>query len=476
MANKHLATMKIPKLILTTLTLICAVVTMAASDDTTSVVYRLPIFSNINSTTWIHTQRGFEEAEEINAEAILVHLNTYGGEVVFADSIRTKILNSRIPVYVFIDNNAASAGALISIAAKKIYMRPGSNIGAATVVNATGEAAPDKYQSYMRATIRATAEAHGMDTIVSGNDTIVKWKRDPRIAEAMVDERVIIPGISEEGQVLTFTAKEAFENGYCDAIVSSVDEVKEQIGLSDAKVVSFKPSFYDNVKGFLTSPVLSGILILLIIGGIYFEMQSPGIGFPLVVAICAAVLYFAPLYLDGLAENWEILIFIIGIALIALEIFVIPGFGVAGISGIILTITGLTLSLVDNVIFDFSGVHPEKFFTALLTVILSLAGGVILAIYLSNKLVGSKTGPFARIALHTSQEIDKGYVGVDTSISHLVGRTGEAVTDLRPAGTVMIDGELYDARATEGFIEKGEIVKAIKYQYGQLNVRRVSKQ
>jgi membrane-bound serine protease (ClpP class) len=95
---------------------------------------------------------------------------------------------------------------------------------------------------------------------------------------------------------------------------------------------------------------------------------------------------------------------------------------------------------------------------------------------LSNKLVGSKTGPFARIALHTSQEIDKGYVGVDTSISHLVGRTGEAVTDLRPAGTVMIDGELYDARATEGFIEKGEIVKAIKYQYGQLNVRRVSKQ
>jgi membrane-bound serine protease (ClpP class) len=109
--------MKIPKLILTTLTLICAVVTMAASDDTTSVVYRLPIFSNINSTTWIHTQRGFEEAEEINAEAILVHLNTYGGEVVFADSIRTKILNSRIPVYVFIDNNAASAGALISIAA-----------------------------------------------------------------------------------------------------------------------------------------------------------------------------------------------------------------------------------------------------------------------------------------------------------------------------------------------------------------------
>ena len=139
-----------------------------------TIVYRLPIFSNINSTTWVHTQRAFAEAKDLNAEVIVIHLNTYGGEVVFADSIRTKILNSAIPVHVFIDNNAASAGALISIACKKIYMRPGTNIGAATVVNQTGEEMPDKFQSYMRSTIRATAEAHGKDTLIVGNDTIVK--------------------------------------------------------------------------------------------------------------------------------------------------------------------------------------------------------------------------------------------------------------------------------------------------------------
>lgn len=441
--------------------------------DSSNIVYRLPIFSNINSTTWIHTQRGFSEAQELNAKAIILHLNTYGGEVVFADSIRTKILNSEIPVYVFIDNNAASAGALISIAAKKIYMRPGANIGAATVVDQTGEAAPDKYQSYMRSTIRATAEAHGKDTIVSGNDTIIKWVRDPRIAEAMVDERVNIPGVSDSGMVLTFTTLEAMEHGYCDGIAENIEDVKKEIGLENAEIVSFKASFYDGIKGFLTSPLLSGLLILIIIGGIYFEMQSPGVGFPLIIAIIAAVLYFAPLYLDGLAANWEIALFVLGLGLIILEIFAFPGFGVAGISGIILAVTGLTLSLVGNVAFDFSGVHPGDFLTSLLTVILGMSGGIVLTIYLSNKLIGRQKGPFSRLALNTSQDIDKGYISVDSGIALMVGKTGVASTDLRPSGIVVIDDELYDARAIEGYIEKGEAVKAISYKSGQLNVRRI---
>ena len=135
----------------------------------------------------------------MGADAVLIHMNTYGGQVDAADSMRTAILYNPIPVYVFIDNNAASAGALISIACKKIYMRKGANIGAATVVNPTGEAMPDKYQSYMRSMMRSTAEAHGQDTIVQKNDTLYKWKRDPLIAEAMVDERVAIPNLIDTG-------------------------------------------------------------------------------------------------------------------------------------------------------------------------------------------------------------------------------------------------------------------------------------
>ena len=145
-------------------------------DSLKTKVYTFKIFREIGSTSWIHTQEAFAEAEAMKADVILLHMNTYGGQVVFADSIRTKILNSAIPVHVFIDNNAASAGALISIACDSIYMRPGANIGAATVVNQSGEKMPDKYQSYMRATMRATAEAHGADTIVEEGKTIIKWK------------------------------------------------------------------------------------------------------------------------------------------------------------------------------------------------------------------------------------------------------------------------------------------------------------
>ncbi|WP_088655267.1 NfeD family protein [Geofilum rhodophaeum] len=441
--------------------------------DSTHLVYRLPIFSNINSTSWVHTQRGFAEARELQAKAIIIHLNTYGGEVLFADSIRTKILNSEIPVYVFIDNNAASAGALISIAAKKIYMRPGANIGAATVVNQGGEQMPDKYQSYMRSTIRATAEAHGHDTLIAGNDTILQWRRDPRIAEAMVDDRVSIPGIIDSAKVLTFTTLEAMEHGYCDGIANNIEEVKAQIGMSDARIVSFRPTVFDGIKGFLTSPILRGILILLIIGGIYFELQSPGIGFPILAALIAAVLYFAPLYLDGLAANWEILLFIIGIALIALEIFVIPGFGVAGISGIVMAVTGLTLSLLSNVVFDFSGVGDGEFMEALLIVLGGLTGGIVLTIYLSHKLVGAESGIFSRLALQTSQDNDKGYIGVDSQPRTLVGQTGSAATVLRPSGKVRINDEVYDARAMEGYIEKGDEIKVLSYSSGQLNVRKI---
>ncbi|MGQ1891430.1 NfeD family protein [Thermophagus sp. OGC60D27] len=442
-------------------------------NNETNLVYLLRIFNNINSTSWVHTYKAFDEAEKMEADAILIHLNTYGGQVIFADSIRTKILNSKIPVHVFIDNNAASAGALISIACDSIYMRPGGNIGAATVVNQSGEEMPDKYQSYMRSTIRATAEAHGKDTIITATDTIIKWKRDPQIAEAMVDERVSIPGVIDSGKVLTFTALEAIENGFCEGTANSVEEVLGLLKLRPYELKTYKPSFYDSIKGIVTSPVLQGILVLLIIGGLYFELQSPGIGFPLAVSIIAAILYFAPLYIDGLAANWEILIFIIGLALIAVEIFAIPGFGITGISGIILAFTGLILSLLNNVDFDFSPVDSNSFLTAIATVFSGIFGGFILSLWLSQKLLTSTGGPFSKLALQTSQQNDKGYVSVDTRIKNLTGKTGRAVTVLRPSGRVEVDGVIYDARSSDEFIDKDEPVIVTDFSTAQLVVRKI---
>lgn len=441
-----------------------------SNNQARALYFSIDLKKNVGSTTWIYIQKGFEEARKANANTIIIEMNTYGGEVSYADSIRTKILNSDIPVIVFIDNNAASAGALISIACDKIYMSQAATIGAASVVDQTGQKLPDKYQSYMRATMRATAEAHGKDTVVTGNDTVVKWKRNPLIAEAMVDERTVVPNVADSGKILTFTTQEALKYGYCDGTAENIREIiKKESGNQPYELVKFKPTAWDNIKGFLMSPFFQGILIMLIIGGIYFELQSPGIGFALGVAITAAVLYFAPLYIDGLAANWEIILFVVGLILIGLEIFVVPGFGITGISGIFLVVSGLILSLLNNVNFDFKPIHPADSSKAILTVIGGLTLGFGLIIYLSNK-IGSK-GLFKKLALETTLENKEGYIGVPTEGVNIVGKKGIAYTVLRPSGKVKVDEKVYDAVSVNGvFIEKGTQIIVVRYETGQVYV------
>jgi membrane-bound serine protease (ClpP class) len=455
------------------LVLLVVSVFSGAQEKNEKLVYKLNIKQDITKATWRQTQQAFEAADSLGADIFLIHMNTYGGTVLDADSIRTKILQSKIPVYVFIDNNAASAGALISIACDSIYMRPGGSIGAATVVNQTGAALPDKYQSYMRSTMRATAEAQGKDTIVVGNDTIYKWRRDPRIAEAMVDPSVFIAGIIDTGKVLTFTPTEAIENGYCEGIAENIPEVLKKVGIEEYKIVEYEPTWIERIIGFLVHPMISGLLIMAIIGGIYFEMQSPGIGFPLGVAILAAIAYFAPLYLEGLAEHWEILLFIIGLILVAVEIFVIPGFGVAGISGISLMFISLVLSLINNVSFDFEGVETADVGVAITTVVIGVFGGFIISLYLGNKLFTAESGIFRNLSLKSVQNVSEGYVSVETSMFALKGKAGVSKTVLRPGGKIFIEGEVYDAVANSGFIDKDVNIIVTKVEATQLYVDKI---
>lgn len=445
-------------------------------DEDKKLVYKLNIMQNIMPGTWRQTQKAFIAADSLGADLILIHMNTYGGTVLDADSIRTKILQSPIPVYVFIDNNAASAGALISIACDSIYMRSGGSMGAATVVNQTGQAMPDKYQSYMRSTMRTTAEAKGKIMSVEGNDTIYQWRRDPRIAEAMVDPSVYIEGIIDTGKVLTFTSVEAVQYGYCDGLAENVEAVLEQAGIENYEMVEYVPDWLERLIGFLINPVVSGLLIMAIIGGIYFEMQTPGLGFPIVVAIIAAVAYFAPLYLEGLAANWEIVVFIAGVILIAVEIFIIPGFGIVGMTGIVFVFASLILSLILNVNFDFGYVDMTNVGIAIMTVTIGLFGGFLLSLYLGRKLFTTRTGPFKDFALGTVQSIGEGYLNVDASFLALKGKTGTAQTVLRPGGKVLIDGEVFDAMSQGDFIERGETVVVVKVGTAQLYVDRTDEQ
>jgi membrane-bound serine protease (ClpP class) len=420
------------------------------------IVYQFSIRSEILPGTARLVSKAVDHAIAVKADYLLIHMNTYGGQLDAADSIRTKLLNCPIPAIVYIDNNAASAGALISIACNKIYMRSGSSIGAATVVNEKAEALPDKYQSYMRSMMRATAQKNG---------------RDPKIAEAMVDPRTYIPGVNDSGKVLTFTVDEAMKHGYCDGEAETIEEVLQKENIKDYHIIVFNPSFIERIVSFLMNPAISGILILIILGGIYFELQTPGIGVPLFAAVGAAILYFAPLYLEGLAENWEILLVIVGFVLLAIEILFIPGFGFTGVSGIICLVLGFTFSLVGNKGFDFSLTPKGDIYSSLSIVLLSMVCSLILFFVLGKSIM--KTSRFNKLVLQDAMHATQGYVSSDTGSSVQVGARAIAATSLRPSGKIEVEGNFFPASAESGFIEKGKEVLVTAADGIKITVREI---
>jgi membrane-bound serine protease (ClpP class) len=286
----------------------------------------------------------------------------------------------------------------------------------------------------------------------------------------MVDPSIYIEGIIDTGKVLTLTTNEAIQYGFCEGQADNIKEVMEVAGIDNYEIKEYRLTALDKIIGFLLNPIVSGLLIMLIVGGIYFELQSPGVGFPLAAAITAAVLYFAPLYLEGLAQNWELIIFVVGLILIAVEIFAIPGFGVAGISGIVLVVGGLTLAMVDNIVFKFDFTSAfSSVVKAFVIVSVSMLLGFILSLWLGKKLfTAQKT--FSYLALHRDMKSEDGYIGVESKPRELIGKTGMADSVLRPAGKIIIDNEVYDAKSIHGFINKGEKVKVVRYETGQLYV------
>ncbi|MEO9475811.1 MAG: NfeD family protein [Cyclobacteriaceae bacterium] len=417
-------------------------------------VLHLKIQDNIDPRTNRYSELGLDRARELDVDYVILELDTYGGALNDADEIRTRILDFDKPIYAFINKDAASAGALISIACDSIYMAKASSIGAATVVTQDGAAAPDKYQSYMRSIMRSTAEATG---------------RNPAMAEAMVDEDIELDSIATEGKVLTLSVSEAIKYGFCEAQVNSLDEIMERSGIEEYDVTIFELSTSEKIIALFINPFVSGILILIIIGGIYFELQTPGVGFPILASLVALVLYFTPYYLNGLAENWELIIFGVGILLIALEIFVIPGFGVAGISGLTLTLGSLILVMLNNDMFDFSFVGMDQIFMAITTTLLGLVGAIIVMAFGGVRLANSKV--FQKISLPDVQETNKGYSSSFYKSKSLVGKSGTAYTILRPSGRIEIDGDMYDAYTRGEYIEQGAEVIVISDEGTSLKVK-----
>ncbi len=395
-----------------------------------------------------------DHAEKIKADYVIVDMDTYGGVLTDAKEIVDLVMDFKKPIWVFINSDAASAGALISIACDSIYMSKGASIGAATVVEGDGQQAPDKYQSYMRSIMRSTAEAN---------------HRDPRIAEGMVDDRIVIDSIKQAGKVITFTTSEAIKHGYCEAQVESIEEILNRNKIKDYELHRFQLGVTEKIIAIFLNPFISGILILVILGGIYFELQTPGVGFPLFAAITALVLYLVPYYLSGLAEYWEIIALFIGILLLLAEVFIIPGFGVAGISGITLVVVSMVLIMLNNDFFNFEFVPMGDIVMATFATVGGISGGMLLLIFGGARLTDTKA--FKRISLNDSQESSQGF-SVNSNTQAMMGKKGLAHTILRPSGKVLIEDQVYDAFTRGEFVEKGESIEVIGTEGVTLRVKK----
>lgn len=389
-----------------------------------------------------YVKRVIYEAEQNNASAVIFKVNTFGGRVDAATEIKDAILNTEILTIAYIDKRAISAGSLISLSCKKIAMSPGSSIGATTVVDAAGTKQSEKAQSYMRSEMRATAERNGRRT---------------DIAEGMVDESIVVEGLSDSLHLITLTAQEAVKYKMADTTAGNIDEVLTAFNLENAGIVSLDESWIESVVRFLNNPIISSLLIMIGLVGLFTEIKTPGWGLPGTAALIALALFFGSGFLLDIASVFEILLFIAGVVLLALEIFVIPGFGIAGIGGILLILTGIFLSLLS----DFPIVDGEMVMYAIIQLALSLVASIALIAILWKTL--PKTKMFHDLILSSSETTELGYIS-NPGYTSLLNMEGKALTDLRPSGTAIINDSRVDVVTFGNYIEKGTsiVVKQVE--------------
>ncbi len=414
-------------------------------------VYYAKIESEIDLGMAPYINRVVDEAEENKADAIVFHINTFGGRVDAATQIKDAIISSKILTIAFIKNRAISAGSFIALSCKKIVMAPGSSIGAATVVDQTGQKQSEKYQSFMRSEMRSVAEQNG---------------RRVDIAQGMVDERIIVEGLVDSTELITLTTDEALKYKIADTTASNLDEVLSEFGLKNADVITVNQNWAEDVVKFLNNSVVSSILIMLGFFGLIAEIKTPGWGLPGTMGVICLALFFGSSYILQLASGTEIILFVIGIILLGLEIFVIPGFGIAGIGGILLILASIFLALLGN----FKFVGESEISSAIVRLATSIVGALVLVFILAKFL--PKSSAFSRLILKEEEAADKGFIS-NPIASELVGLEGIALTTLRPAGTADFDGKRVDVVTESSYIENGKKIKVMRVEGHKVIVREI---
>lgn len=415
-----------------------------------ATVWVIPVEGVIELGLAPFVERSIREARAAGATAVVLDIDTPGGRVDAAERIADALQDAGLPTYAYINRRAFSAGALISLATERIYMRPGSVIGAATPV-VGDQKAPEKIVSAMRSEMRALAEARGLD---------------PRIAEAMVDEDVAIDGVVEAGKLLSMTTEEAVGLGFAVA-VDDLPALFADAGFSAAEPVVASVNWAERVVRFLSHPVVAPFLLSLGFLGLIAEIKTPGLGLAGLAGALSLALFFGSHLIIGLAGWGDVLLFGVGVVLLVVELLALPGFGLLGIAGAVAMGAGLFMAMLGALptLVDFT--RAGGVLTTSILLMMVSAWAVLRHLPRSQRLVRSG------VLLMSSTPRAGGYASAVVR-SDLVGRQGTAITDLRPSGVALVGDERVDVVAEAGWIEEGAPVAVVSSEGYRHVVRTVA--
>lgn len=433
------------------------------------VVYIIPFEGEVETSLSAVLKRGFENAENERAAYIFLEMDTPGGRVDAALEIVDLILQSKIPVAIYVTNGATSAGAIISLAADKVFMNGKnlSTIGTASPVLGGGGETSDtmeaKALSYVLAKVRAICEEKKFD------------EQKTQLAMAMVDKEMEIKDpqdpnkiITTKGTPLTFTAQEAMKYGFIHGIVNTREEALDALGLKNAKQVIREEHVSERIARFFSSMAVSSILLSVAFLGLFLEFQSPGWSLPGLVGVIALVLFFWGHLIAGLAGYEGPILLLLGLLLLFVELFVLPGFGFAGVLGIVLIVASVTVTLLEHSItsphFSYMVGWSDVMMAlgrTLLAMIVGACGAIALPFLLP---ITANTPVGAWLFLRESEDKSLGYHSAEDNLERFLGKTGVAQTTLRPAGIAEIEGNRVDVVSQGGYIESDTPVKVIKVE------------
>ena len=458
---------------------------IAFSISLAETVYHIPIEGTIDLGLPPFIERSIAEAEENNARTIIFEVNTFGGRVDAATQIKDAILDSKVPTVAFINKRAISAGALISLSCEKVFMAGGATIGATTAVDMQGNKASEKVISYMREEMAATAEKRGRDTYIARgmvdeelefpNKVIKEFINDgedidtikTKVYYLVIDgDTVIVDDIEgrKQGNLITLTTEQSLKYKIADASLENFEAVLDTLGFSNLAVNKTTENWSENFVRFLTNPVVASLLTTFGFLGILFELQSPGWGIPGSIGLICLALSLSASYIAELATMSDLLVILMGMLFLMLEAFVFPGFGVAGVAGIIFILWGLYLLLLPDV-----PVGEEVLSQASNGLIIGIIGGLVGLVLLFRAM--TKTKFWRDLTSPDIQKKEDGYVA-SFGWEKLVGQEALTETDLHPSGWINVGNERVFALSEGNFIDKDVKVVILSVDGNRVVVRK----